>query len=112
MKSYKTLEGALCDLRERGYEADFTVDRFCLYCGDLDMRLDPEQFRVDEEYLFKSDVGEVEDAVVVAITSSVGIKGIILDSHDSYAEGIAARIIRQECQCGTVVSSPGPGSGQ
>ncbi len=103
MKNYKTLEGALCDLRERGYDADFTVDKFCLYCGDLDMRLDPEQFRVDEEYHFKSDVSEVEDAVLIAITSSGGIKGIILDSQDSYAEGISTKIIRQTCSCETSV---------
>ena len=99
MKNYKTLEGALCDLRERGYDNDFTVDKFCLYCGDLDMRLDPEQFKVDEEYLFKSAVSEEEDAVLIAITSSAGIKGIVLDSHDSYAEGISTKIIRQSCQC-------------
>lgn len=99
MKNYKTLEGALCDLRERGYDTDFTVDKFCLYCGDLDMRLDPEQFNVDEEYLFKSDVSEEEDAVLIAITSSAGIKGIVLDSHDSYAEGVSTKIIRQSCQC-------------
>lgn len=105
MKNYKTLEGALCDLRERGYDADFTVDKFCLYCGDLDMRLDPEQFNVDEEYLFKSDVSEEEDAVLIAITSSAGIKGIVLDSHDSYAEGISMKIISQSCQCETSILS-------
>ncbi len=105
MKNYKTLEGALCDLRERGYDADFTVDKFCLYCGDLDMRLDPEQFKVDEEYLFKSDVSEEEDAVLIAITSSAGIRGIVLDSHNSYAEGISTKIISQSCQCGTSILS-------
>ena len=104
MKSYKTLEGALCDLRERGYETDFTVDNFCLYCGDLDMRLDPEQFSVDEEYLFKSDVSEAEDAVLIAITSSGGIKGIILDSHNSYVDGISTKI-SQSCSCGPSVPS-------
>jgi hypothetical protein len=86
MRNYTTLAGALSDLRGRGYNADFTVDKFCLYCGDLDMRLDPDQFKVDEEYLFEGDASHEEDTVLVAITSSGGIKGILLDSYDAYAE--------------------------
>ncbi len=85
MRNFKTLAEAISDLRQRGYSADFTVDKFCLYCGDLDMRLDPDQFKVDEEYHFEGDASNEEDTVLVAITSSGGIKGIILDSYNACA---------------------------
>ena len=88
MKNYKSLVDALDDLRKRGYEADFTTDPVCLYCGDLDMRLNPEEFKVDEEYRFKGDPNHDEDAVVVAITSSSGVKGTLVDGYGSYVDNV------------------------
>lgn len=86
MKKNNSLADALRDLRERGYTNDFTVETFCLYCGDLDMRWDPEQFKVDEEYRFEGDAAHDDgDTVVVAITSTTGIKGLLVDSYGSYA---------------------------
>ena len=92
MRTYNSIQAALSDLRERGYKADFSNETFCLYCGELDMRLDPEDFIVDEEYRFERDAEHEEDTVVVAITSSTGIKGILLDSSGSYAEKSPFRI--------------------
>ena len=88
MKNYKSLEDALSDLKKRGYEADFGTETVCLYCGDLDMRLYPEEFKVDEEYRFEGDANHDEDAVVVAITSSSGVKGTLVDGYGSYVENI------------------------
>ncbi len=86
MENSKSLADALSDLRDRGYKTDFSIETFCLYCGDLDMRLNPEQFKVDEEYRFGGDDAHEEDTVLVAITSSNGIKGILVGSYGSYSE--------------------------
>ena len=86
MENYKSLADAISDLRKRGYQTDFSAETFGLYCGDLDMRLDPEEFKVDEEYRFGGDAMHEEDTVVVAITSFNGIKGILVDSYKSYSE--------------------------
>lgn len=86
MQKYKSISDALTDLRSRGYEADYSAETFCLYCGDLDLRLNPEQFKVDEEYRFEGEATHEEDAVLVAITSSNGIKGVLVDSYGSYSE--------------------------
>src|SRR5262245_28822750 len=86
MENFKSLTDAVDDLRNRGYKTDFSLENFCLYCGDLDMRLNPEEFKVDEEYRFGGNVAHEGDAVVVAITSSNGIKGILVDSYGSYYE--------------------------
>jgi hypothetical protein len=86
MKNYKSLTDALQDLKSRGYEANFDTESFCLYCGDLDIRLDPEEFRVDEEYRFEADPNHEEDTVLVAITSLSGVKGTLVDSYAAYSE--------------------------
>lgn len=98
MKNYKSIPAALNDLRNRGYKADFSAETFCLYCGDLDMRLNPEQFIVDEEYRFKGDAAHKEDTVLVAITSSNGIKGILVDSYGSYSENTGLDLLRMHHQ--------------
>lgn len=98
MKNFNSLADALNDLRKRGYQSDFSTETFCLYCGDLDMRLNPDQFKVDEEYRFGGDAAHEEDTILVAITSSTGIKGIVVDSYGSYSEGSQFDSARMSCQ--------------
>jgi len=95
MKNYESLADALTDLKSRGYEANFETESFCLYCGDLDMRLDPEEFKVDEEYRFEGGPDHEEDTVIVAITSSSGVKGTLVDKYGSYAQNINFEIPRK-----------------
>ena len=71
MENYQSLEEALDNLRKRGYEADFSPDTDCLYCEDLDIRLDPEDFHIDEIYRF----------AVYAITSATGVKGTLVCAY-------------------------------
>jgi hypothetical protein len=76
MKNYPTLADALEDLRKRGYDADFEQPSNCLYCSNLDLRLNEEEFHVDEVYRFET----VDNAVVYALTTPGGVKGTIVDS--------------------------------
>lgn len=96
MENYRSTSEALEGLRKRGYEADFTTDTICLYCGDLDMRLNPGEFKVDEEYRFEGDTGHDEDAIVVAITSSSGVKGVLVDGYGSYVEDVSLAKAKQQ----------------
>jgi hypothetical protein len=76
MKNYESLDDALSDLRKKGYENDFSTESFCLYCGDLDMRLDPEEFHVDE--IDRVERKSNPDTKLYAISSSSGVKGRLL----------------------------------
>jgi hypothetical protein len=89
MKNYDSLVDALNDLRKRGYEADFSTQSVCLYCGDLDLRLDPEDFNIDEFYRFEGDSNPDDSAVVYAISSSTGVKGILIDGYGAYSENLS-----------------------
>lgn len=89
MKHYESLIDALNDLRERGYLADFAVDNVCLYCGELDIRLNPEEFEVDEFYRFEGESSPDDSAVIYAITSSTGLKGTLIDAYGAYSENMS-----------------------
>jgi hypothetical protein len=52
-----------------------------LYCGELDMRLDPDEFHVDEMYRFDCNSIHDETAVLYAISDPAsGVKGVLVDS--------------------------------
>ena len=88
MNNYDSLAGALNALRKKGYETDFATETVCLYCGDLDMRLDPDDFHVDEVYSFTDGSNTGGHGTLYAITSSSGVKGILVDSNGAYSNSL------------------------
>ena len=78
MKKYQSVNDALSDLRKKGYEDDFTTESFGLYTGDLDMRLDPEDFHVDEIDKIEENSKPGDGPMLYAVSSSVGVKGTMI----------------------------------
>ena len=95
MKNYESLVDALDDLRKRGYEADFATDTVCLYCGNLDIRLNPEEFNIDEVYRFEGDSSPDDNSILYAITSTSGLKGTLVDSYGTYAESLSFEMAKK-----------------
>jgi len=83
MKNYESPDDALSDLRKKGYEADFETDPFCLYCSDLDLRLNPEAYHVDQRLRLDNPSHPNESEVVYAISTYTGIKGTLVDPDDT-----------------------------
>lgn len=96
MNQYASIAEALQDLHERGYYADFATDTVCLYCGEFDIRLHPEEFQVDESYRFEDDTAPDNIPVLYAITSSTGVKGTLLDEQGIYAKNLNLKSPEQQ----------------
>src|ERR1700755_1232295 len=97
-----SLDEALSKLQEEGYTADlsFETNTVALYGSELDLRSDPEEFRVDEIEWVGAEAGVVvegdgDDArpdadadgekavhatMIMAISSSTGVKGVIIEN--------------------------------
>jgi hypothetical protein len=95
MKNYDSFPEALDDLKKRGYDADFETDSFCLYCGDLDLRLNEGEFHVDELYRFEEDADPDNNAVIYAISSSTGVKGTIVDGYGAASDNISFEMAKK-----------------
>ena len=95
MKNYESPDDALNDLRARGYEADFEPQSNCLYCSNLDLRLNEEEFHIDEVYHFKAGSNAGDNAVVYALTAPGGLKGTIVDELGASAETMNVAIARK-----------------
>jgi hypothetical protein len=88
MDKNESLREALSDLKKMGYEADlnFETDTFALYGSDLDMRLNPEAFHVDEIDRINDKPHPDDGAMVYAISYSIGIKGVVVDEPGTDCE--------------------------
>ena len=95
MKNYESLAEALDDLKKRGYDNDFEPQSFCLYCSTLDLRLEEEEFNLDEVYRFQGDSSPDDNAVVYALTSNTGVKGTIVDGHGAFSGNISFDMIKK-----------------
>jgi hypothetical protein len=95
MNNYESLVDALNDLKKRGYEADFATETVCLYCSDLDLRLNPEEFHVDEIHRFDGDASPDGNSVIYAISSSTGVKGTLVDAFGPYAEHMSFEMVKK-----------------
>ena len=82
MKSYESPANAMDDLRKGGYDADFEPQSNCLYCSTLDLRLNEEEFHIDEVYRFEGDSNSNHSVVVYALTSPTGVKGTIVENGE------------------------------
>ena len=87
MKNYESLAEALIDLKKRGYEADFEPQSNYLYCSALDLRLEEEEFHIDEVYRFEGNPSPYDNLIVYAFTSPTGIRGTIVDRLEAPANG-------------------------
>jgi hypothetical protein len=95
MKSYDTLVEALDDLKKRGYDTDFEMQSNCLYCNNLDLRLNEEEFNVDEVYRFEGDSNPHDNAIVYALTSPTGVKGTIVDGYGADSDNISFEMAKR-----------------
>ena len=83
MENNEPLKEVLDDLRKKGYEADlnFETETFALYAGDLDMRLDPDDFHVDKIEEACDESHSEAEVVVYAISTATGVKGVEVDKQ-------------------------------
>ncbi|GAB3018898.1 hypothetical protein GCM10027051_24950 [Niabella terrae] len=95
MNRYQNVHEALTQLRLRGYCANFSTDNVCLYCGDLDLRLDPQEFIIDETYRFPP-AADGKSYLLLAISSITGLKGYVLDDYG----GAACQVDKRNLQAG------------
>lgn len=95
MRTYESLVDALTDLKDRGYSFDFKKEFSSLYCQELNLRIEPEKFNVDEYYRFEGDSDPDDNSIVYAISSIHGVKGVLIDAYGIYAESVSFDMARR-----------------
>ena len=93
MKTYGTVTEAMKALKLKGYNQDFNLHHEWIECPMLDLRLKPEEFHVDEVHRFEGMTSPDDSEVLFAISSTRGIKGLLIDAYGAYAESLSPAMI-------------------
>ncbi len=93
MTAYDTVSQAISDLRLRGYTRDFNLEENCIVCHDE--KFDPADFEIMEIYRFEGDTDPADEAVVFAIESRTGLKGILVNAFGVYSEPMSDEMIKK-----------------
>ena len=79
----------LAGLKSQGYLLGFRREAGCIYCLELQERVIPEDFTVDESYYFEDNMGPDADRVLYAISLTNGRRGFLIDACNVYSDNIS-----------------------
>ena len=93
MYVYDTVSAAIKGLRERGYTKDFNLKENCIICDDQKFHL--EDFEIVEVYRFEGDTDPADEAVVYAIESKKGDRGVLVSGYGISADEMSAELAKK-----------------
>lgn len=93
MRTFDTLSEAINALKSDGYINDFNLHPEWIECPPLNLRLAPQEFHVDHIYRFEGISDPDDSSVLFAISSSDGVKGLLLDAYGLYANSLSPIMI-------------------
>ncbi|MCW5910938.1 MAG: phosphoribosylpyrophosphate synthetase [Cyclobacteriaceae bacterium] len=93
-KFYETLSEAITDLKKRGYVHDFNLHPEWIECPPLNLQFKPAEFHVDEVHRFEGMTNPADSSILMAIQSSTGIKGLLVDAYGMYSDSLSPEMIK------------------
>lgn len=93
MYAYDTVAEAIKGLKQRGYNIDFNLEADCISCPSS--RLSPSEFEITEVYRFEGDSDPADEAVVYAIESGDGRKGVLVNGFGVSADEAGEEMVEK-----------------
>jgi len=90
MYSYETLSEAIAGLQKRGFTTDFNLAENGIVFKDT--TLNHDDFEIVEYYRFEGDTDPADEAVVYAIESAHGVKGILVNGYGISSDGLTNKM--------------------
>lgn len=95
MYTYDTVTEAIGGLRKRGYSIDFNLQADRIVCGETPLSLLPAEFEITEVYRFEGDSDPADEAIVYAIESKHGHKGVLVNGFGPSADEIGEEMVEK-----------------
>ena len=90
---YETVSKAIEELRKQGYTTDFNLEDDSLVCNVG--KFDANDFDVDDIYRYEGNSDPGDEAAVYAITSSNGLKGILVTGYGASSDSTSNKILKK-----------------
>jgi len=91
--AYDTVSQAVNELRKRGYTLDFNLVENCIICNQ--QKFNPEDFKIVEVYRYEGDSDPADEAVVYAIESKNGLKGVLVNGYGISADTLSSDMAKK-----------------
>ena len=93
MFNYDTVTAAVQGLKQRGYTLDFNLSENCIVCHED--KFNPEDFEITEVYRFEGNSDPADEAVVFAIESNKGHKGVLVNGYGPSSDEMSAQMAKK-----------------
>jgi len=93
MYTYDTVTAAVKGLRERGYTKDFNLRENSIVCNED--KFNPEDFEIVEVYRFEGNSDPGDEAVVYAIESNKGDRGVLVNGYGTSADQVSSDLAKK-----------------
>lgn len=93
MISYDTVSEAINDLKKRGFDVDFNLQENCIVCHND--KFNVEDFEITEVYRFEGNTDPSDEAIVYAIESRNGKKGVLVNGYGISADAMDAEMAKK-----------------
>lgn len=93
MISYDTVSEAINDLKKRGFDVDFNLQENCIVCHND--KFNVEDFEITEVYRFEGNTDPSDEAIVYAIESKNGKKGVLVNGYGISADVMDAEMAKK-----------------
>ena len=95
MFQYDTVSEAVTGLKNRGYNLDFNLNNQCIECRAEDISLSPAEFEISEVHRFEGDSDPGDEAIVYAIDSRHGLKGVLVNGYGASADVMSEEMVEK-----------------
>ena len=95
MHTYDTVSQAVNGLKQRGYAIDFNLEADKIICRQTPVSLLPSEFEITEVYRFEGNSDPADEAVVYAIESKHGHKGVLVNGFGISSDAIDDEMIKK-----------------
>ena len=93
MPAYDTVSEAITGLKERGYTLDFNLKVNCIECEG--QKFNSSDFEITEFYRFEGSSDPGDEAIVYAIESHNGLKGVLVNGFGVYSEPVSDEMMKK-----------------
>jgi len=93
MFTYDTMTNAVTELKARGFSIDFNLAENCIVCNEG--KFHPQDFEIIEVYRFEGNSDPADEAVLYAIESNSGLKGVLVNAYGMYANTMSDEMIKK-----------------
>ena len=93
MPAYDTVSQAVNELKQRGYTLDFNLKGSRLECQG--QNFNPKDFEITEFHRFEGNSDPGDEAIVYAIESSNGLKGVLVNGFGVYSEPLSDEMMKK-----------------